>query len=78
MINPSLQEVVSQAKKLLDDSPFAELHGVDVDSQDERVHLRGEVQTYFLKQVAQETVRSATHGLEVRNDLRVELRRRIH
>lgn len=78
MIRPGLQDVVSQAKKLLDDSPFPELHAVDVDQEGEKVRLRGEVATYFLKQVAQETVRSATRGLEVENELLVALRRRLH
>lgn len=78
MIRPGLQDVVCQAKKLLDDSPFPELHAVDVDHQGEKVRLRGEVRTYFLKQLAQETVRSATRGLEVENELLVHLRRRLH
>jgi hypothetical protein len=78
MIRPSHQDVVRQAKKLLDDSPFPELHSVDVDQQGEKVRLRGKVRTYFLKQLAQETVRSATRGLEVENELLVALRRRLH
>jgi hypothetical protein len=78
MIRPGLQDVVCQAKKLLDDSPFADLHSVDVVQQGEKVRLRGEVRTYFLKQLAQETVRSATRGLEVENELLVALRRRLH
>jgi osmotically-inducible protein OsmY len=78
MIRPGHQDVVSQAKKLLDDSPFPELHAIDVEQRGDKVRLRGEVRTYFLKQIAQETVRSATHGLEVENDLLVDLRRRVH
>ncbi|MFO0012512.1 MAG: BON domain-containing protein [Planctomycetota bacterium] len=78
MISPGSQDVVFQATKLLHESPFPELHGIAVEQQGEKVCLRGEVQTYFLKQLAQETVRSATRGLEVRNELLVELRRRIH
>lgn len=78
MIRPGLQDVVCKAKKLLDDSPFPELHAVNVDQQGENVRLRGEVRTYFLKQLAQETVRSATLGIEVENELLVALRRRLH
>ncbi len=78
MIRPGVQDVVSQAKKLLVSSPFPELHAVDVDQQGEKVRLKGEVRTYFLKQLAQETVRSATCGIEVENELLVALRRRVH
>lgn len=78
MISTGFEDVVCQATKLLHDSPFHELHGIVVEQRGEQVCLRGEVQTYFLKQLAQETVRSATRGLEVQNDVLVELRRRIH
>jgi hypothetical protein len=78
MIDTGFQDVVCQAKKLLHDSPFPELHEIDVHRTGETVCLRGEVQTFFLKQLAQETVRSATRGLEVSNEVCVELRRRVH
>jgi len=78
MIDSGFQDVACQAKKLLDESPFVELHGIEVQRTDERVYLRGEVATFFLKQLAQETVRSATRGLEVSNEVLVALRHRVH
>lgn len=78
MISSGVQDVVYQAKRLLHSSPFHELHAIDVEQLGDKVWLRGEVQTYFLKQIAQETVRSATRGFEVENEVQVDLRRRIH
>lgn len=78
MIDTGFQDVVGQARKLLSDSPFAELHDIDVEQTGEQVCLRGAVGTFFLKQLAQETVRSATCGFEVSNEVSVDLRRRIH
>ena len=60
MIDSGFQDIVSQARKLLTDSPFIELHKIDVMQSGERVTLRGDVASFFMKQLAQETVRSAT------------------
>jgi hypothetical protein len=78
MIDTGFQDVVNQAKKLLIESPFVELHGIDVQQSGERVVLSGAVGTFFMKQLAQETVRSATRGLRVNNEVSVELRHRVH
>lgn len=78
MIDSGFQDIVSQARKLLTDSPFVELHKIDVMQAGERVTLRGEVASFFMKQLAQETVRSATRGLEVSNEVAVDFPRRLH
>jgi len=78
MIDSGFQDVVSQARKLLTDSPFVELHKIDVMQSGERVTLRGDVASFFMKQLAQETVRSATRGLEVSNEVAVDFSRRLH
>jgi|688.fasta_scaffold35406_2 osmotically-inducible protein OsmY len=78
MIDSGFQDIVSQARKLLTDSPFIELHKIDVMQSGERVTLRGEVASFFMKQLAQETVRSATRGLEVSNEVAVDFSRRLH
>ncbi|MBM3967058.1 MAG: BON domain-containing protein [Planctomycetes bacterium] len=78
MIDSGFQDVVSQARKLLTDSPFVELHKIDVMQSGERVTLRGDVASFFLKQLAQETVRSAVRGLEVSNEVAVDFSRRLH
>jgi hypothetical protein len=78
MIDSGFQDIVSQARKLLTESPFIELHKIDVLQSGERVTLRGEVASFFMKQLAQETVRSATRGLEVSNEVDVDFSRRLH
>ena len=78
MIDSGFQDIVSQARKLLTDSPFVELHKIDVLQSGEQVTLRGEVASFFMKQLAQETVRSATRGLEVSNEVAVDFCRRLH
>ena len=48
-----------------------ELKRVRVDLDDGVVQLRGLVTSYYLKQVAQETVRPLAIGLEIDNQIRV-------
>jgi hypothetical protein len=72
MIDSGFQDVLGQAKKLLNDSPFAALHFLQVERDGELVTLKGHVDTFFLKQLAQETVRSATRGIEMINEILVE------
>jgi len=71
-------KVVSDAKESLRRSPFAELHEVVVLYDEHNIHLCGEVESFFMKQVAQETVRAATEGYVVENDLYVHPPRKIH
>ncbi len=86
MIDTGFQDIVCQARKLLLDSPFQGLQEIEVAKDGESVYLRGVVTTFFLKQVAQETVRSATRGLDVHNELSVHavagqadaVRRKVH
>lgn len=72
MIDSGFQDVLGQAKKMLDDSPFQELRALKVDHVGEQVRLQGQVGSFFLKQLAQETIRSATRGIEMINDISVE------
>jgi hypothetical protein len=72
MIDSGFQDVLGQAKKMLNESPFAALRVLQVEQRGELVMLHGKVDTFFLKQLAQETVRSATRGIEMINAIRVE------
>lgn len=72
MIDSGFQDVLGQAKKMLDDSPFQELRALQVDHVGEQVRLQGQVGSFFLKQLAQETIRSATRGIEMINDISVQ------
>jgi osmotically-inducible protein OsmY len=71
MIDSGFQDVLGQASKLLNDSPFHALRGLRVEQAGDQVLLKGHVQSFFLKQLAQETVRSATRGIEVQNAITV-------
>ncbi|MCU0710767.1 MAG: hypothetical protein MUC43_01825 [Pirellula sp.] len=71
MIDSGFQDVAGLAKRLLMDSHFASIRGLDVRMTNEHLELYGEVETFFLKQVAQETIRSATRSFEVVNAVTV-------
>ena len=72
MIDSGFQDVLGQATKMLHDSPFAALRDLRVEQEGEIVLLRGRVDSFFLKQLAQETVRSATRGIEMINEVHVD------
>ena len=71
MIDSGFQDVLGQAKKMLNDSPFHALHALRVEQSGDHVMLKGQVESFFLKQLAQETVRSATRGIEMVNEVLV-------
>jgi hypothetical protein len=71
MIDSGFQDVLGQAKKMLDDSPFHALRLLRVEQSGEHVLLKGQVESFFLKQQAQETVRLATRGIEMLNQINV-------
>jgi hypothetical protein len=71
MIDSGFQDVLGQAKKLLNESPFPALRMLQVEQLGENVLLLGQVESFFLKQLAQETVRSATRGIEMVNHVAV-------
>jgi hypothetical protein len=66
------------AQMLLRASPFHELHTLDVVIEDHALRLRGQVVSYFHKQIAQETIRSVAPGVIVENDLEVHPGHRLH
>lgn len=52
------REVVKAAEKRLQDSPYAALRTITCEFREGTLVLRGRVTSYYLKQLAQETVRS--------------------
>jgi hypothetical protein len=72
MIDSGFQDVLGQAKRLLRESPFPSLRSLDVRLSEDQFRLIGSVESFYLKQIAQETVRSATRGIEVVNCVTVE------
>lgn len=72
MIDSGFQDVEGLAKRLLSNSSIASLRSLDVRLQNEQIELRGEVESYYLKQMAQETIRSATRTMVVVNSIGVK------
>ena len=71
MIDSGFQDVLGHAKKMLNESPFHALRTLHVEQFGDQVLLEGMVSSFLLKQLAQETVRSATRGIEMVNRIAV-------
>jgi hypothetical protein len=71
MIDSGFQDVAGLAKRLLLTSSFASIRALDVRLQNEHLELVGRVESFYLKQIAQETIRSATRNFEVVNAIEV-------
>lgn len=71
MIDSGFHDVLGQLRRALGESCFAELRQLRVDRRRDAFTLRGQVSSYYLKQVAQETLRAAARGVAVRNLTRV-------
>jgi hypothetical protein len=71
-----LSDVASQAKAALLCSRIFDLRRLQVDQDGECVVLRGRVDSFYHKQLAQELVRGAVEGTEVINAINVVYRRR--
>ncbi|AMV34039.1 hypothetical protein VN12_18055 [Pirellula sp. SH-Sr6A] len=72
MIDSGFQDVLGQAKRMLMESPFSSLRNLELSQAGEQMRLRGSVDSFYLKQLAQETVRSATRGIDVVNEVSVQ------
>lgn len=69
---PSVAAVVEdRLRGRLRASPYVGLHNVECDYHEGTVTLRGQVASYFLKQVAQELVRSVRGIEEIANQISV-------
>ena len=58
-------------RQALQDSPWREVRGIVCRVNPTRVFLTGKVTCYFMKQMAQETVKHALGGRQIRNYVRV-------
>ncbi len=67
----SLAEAASRARQALSDSPIYLIRQIDVESNEDGLLLTGKVDSFYHKQVAQETVRAATQGAIVSNSVAV-------
>ncbi len=70
-------DAASRAKLVLSRSQIYVLRSIEVDCDDEAIVLRGRVDSYYHKQLAQELVKTAVDGVEVINSLHVDYSRNL-
>lgn len=72
MIDSGFRDVTGRIRHLLAESPIAEVRRVRVEQQGDQVFLQGRVRSFYVKQMAQETVRRAVGKLRIVNSVSVE------
>jgi hypothetical protein len=70
-----LTDVASLARAVLGGSRIFDLRALDVDQESDCVVLRGSVDSFYHKQLAQEMIRTSLDGVEVINEIRVDYSR---
>ncbi len=61
------QQVCELARKALHQSPYKELHRLNIRVSDNRIAIMGQTTSFFLKQMAQEAIRQAAPNFAVDN-----------
>lgn len=64
-------ECTVSPRELLRENPVADLRRLDIAESENEVVLSGIVTSYYLKQMAQETIRPALAGRQLKNQLLV-------
>jgi osmotically-inducible protein OsmY len=64
-------EVKQQVREALAASPIQSHRRIRVEQAGNTVHLHGQVESFYYKQLAQEAVRNICRGVELSNDLDV-------
>ncbi len=72
MISSSMKDIRSRVVTALAASSIPRLRRVQVELDNTTVCLRGNVTSFYHKQIAQEVVRAVDRDIDVRNDLHVE------
>ena len=67
-----IDDLHARAQAALSNSPFFELHELQVEQRDGTLFISGNVSSFYHKQLAQEVVRSVCKGIEVNNSIQVE------
>jgi hypothetical protein len=70
-----LSDVASQAKAVLGRSRIFDLRSLEVEQEADCVVLRGSVDSFYHKQLAQELLKMAIDGVEVINEIHVDYSR---
>ena len=72
MIDSAFLDITGRIKRLLSESPMAEVRHIRVEQEGDRVLLHGRVHSFYAKQMAQETIRSAARGMHIVNAVSVD------
>ena len=75
MAHSLLTDVASLAKAVLCNSRIFDLRALEVDQEADCVVLRGSVDSFYHKQLAQEMIKTSLEGVEVINEIRVDYSR---
>jgi hypothetical protein len=73
MASNLINDLHNRAQTALSNSPFFELHELQVELRDSTLYISGNVSSFYHKQLAQEVVRSVCQGIEVINSIQVEM-----
>lgn len=72
MIDAGMRDVTERVRQILESSPHTELRSLQVEQRGNRFFLRGKVGSFYIKQLAQESVRGAVRGLRLVNNVLVD------
>jgi BON domain-containing protein len=75
MAHTLLSDFASQARAVLGRSRIFDLRGLEVEQDADCVVLRGSVDSFYHKQLAQELLKTAIDGVEVVNEIHVDYSR---
>jgi hypothetical protein len=77
MAHSLLTDVASRAKAVLQRSRIFDLRALEVEQDEECVVLRGSVDSFYHKQLAQELLKTSIEGVEVINEIHVDYSRQL-
>ena len=72
MAEATTTDVETRAQTALNESPIYALRNLSVERAGEVLYISGRVSSFYYKQLAQEVVRAASNGLQVRNTIDVD------
>ena len=75
MAHTLLTDIASRAKAILGRSRIFDLRALEVEQEEECVVLRGSVDSFYHKQLAQELLKTSIDGVEVINEIHVDYSR---
>ncbi len=72
MIDSGYRDLTGRIRVLLSESPIAEVRQLKVEQDGDRLLIQGRVRSFYVKQMAQETIRNAVGELHIVNSVDVD------